>query len=72
MRWPLAGVTAPEKHLLRIRLHGKYPQWKYWMAMPFTAPMPWEAGDGARGLEERMQDLLRQDEQVQRSSSCVQ
>lgn len=42
-RWPLAGVTAPEKHLLRIRLHGKYPQWKYWMAMPFTAPMPWEA-----------------------------
>jgi ABC-type transport system substrate-binding protein len=42
-RWPLAGVTAPEKHLLRIRIHGKYPQWKYWMAMPFTAPMPWEA-----------------------------
>ena len=27
-RWPLAGATAPEKHLLRIRLHGKYPQWK--------------------------------------------
>ncbi len=42
-RWPLVGVTAPEKHLLRIRIHGKYPQWKYWMAMPFTAPMPWEA-----------------------------
>lgn len=37
-----------------------------------AAPMPWEAGDGARGLEERVQDLLRQDEQVQRSSSCVQ
>jgi len=36
-RWPLAGVTAPEKHLLRIRLHGKYPQWKYWMAMPGRA-----------------------------------
>ncbi|MEY8879201.1 MAG: ABC transporter substrate-binding protein [Leptothrix sp. (in: b-proteobacteria)] len=42
-RWPLAGVTAPERHLLRIRLHGKYPQWKYWLAMPFAAPMPWEA-----------------------------
>ncbi len=42
-RWPLAGATAPEKHLLRIRLKGKYPQWNYWMALAFTAPMPWEA-----------------------------
>ncbi len=42
-RWPLAGATAPERHLLRIRLKGKYPQWKYWMALAFTAPVPWEA-----------------------------
>lgn len=42
-RWPLAGVSAPEKHLLRIRIKGKYPQWKYWMAMTFLAPVPWEA-----------------------------
>jgi ABC-type transport system substrate-binding protein len=42
-RWPLAGATAPEKHLLRIRLKGKYPQWKYWMQMTFMAPVPWEA-----------------------------
>ena len=42
-RWPLAGATAPGKHLLRIRLKGKYPQWNYWLALPFTAPMPWEA-----------------------------
>ncbi len=42
-RWPLAGATAPEKHLLRIRLQGKYPQWKYWMQMTFLAPVPWEA-----------------------------
>jgi ABC-type transport system substrate-binding protein len=42
-KWPLAGATAPEKHLLRIRLHGKYPQWKYWMQMTFLAPVPWEA-----------------------------
>jgi len=42
-RWPLAGASAPEKHLLRIRLHGKYPQWKYWMQMTFLAPVPWEA-----------------------------
>jgi ABC-type transport system substrate-binding protein len=42
-RWPLAGASAPEKHLLRIRLKGKYPQWKYWMQMTFLAPVPWEA-----------------------------
>jgi ABC-type transport system substrate-binding protein len=42
-RWPLAGVSAPEKHLLRIRIKGKYPQWNYWMAMTFLSPLPWEA-----------------------------
>jgi ABC-type transport system substrate-binding protein len=42
-KFPLAGAEAPERHLLRIRLKGKYPQWSYWMAMPFVAPVPWEA-----------------------------
>ncbi len=42
-RWPLAGASAPEKHLLRIRIKGKYPQWNYWMSMTFLAPIPWEA-----------------------------
>lgn len=42
-RWPLAGASAPDKHLLRIHLKGKYPQWNYWMAMTFLAPVPWEA-----------------------------
>jgi len=42
-KWPLAGASAPEKHLLRIRIKGKYPQWKYWMQMTFLAPIPWEA-----------------------------
>ncbi len=42
-RWPLAGATALDRYTVRIRLKGKYPQWRYWMAMPFTAPLPWEA-----------------------------
>jgi ABC-type transport system substrate-binding protein len=42
-QWPLAGASAPEKHLLRIRIKGKYLQWSYWMQMTFTAPLPWEA-----------------------------
>ncbi len=42
-RWPLEGAQALDKYTLRIRLKGKYPQWQYWMAMPFLAPIPWEA-----------------------------
>lgn len=42
-QWPLEGAEAVDPHLLRIRLKGKYPQWNYWMAMPFVAPVPWEA-----------------------------
>ena len=42
-RWPLAGVSAPEKHLFRMRVKGKYPQWSYWMTLTFMAPVPWEA-----------------------------
>ncbi|MFQ6710643.1 ABC transporter substrate-binding protein, partial [Bordetella pertussis] len=38
-----AGVQALDAHTLRIRVIGKYPQFKYWLAMTFTAPVPWEA-----------------------------
>jgi ABC-type transport system substrate-binding protein len=27
----------------RIKIKGKYPQLMYWLAMPFFAPIPWEA-----------------------------
>ena len=39
----LPGVKAIDDHTLRIRLNGKYPQFKYWLTMVFTAPVPWEA-----------------------------
>ncbi len=42
-RHPLAGAVALDKYTYRIRVKGKYPQWKYWMTMTFTAPVPWEA-----------------------------
>ena len=35
--------SAPDRYTWRIRLKGKYPQWSYWMALPFLAPVPWEA-----------------------------
>ena len=37
------GVEALDRHTLRIRVKGKYPQFKYWLAMTFFSPIPWEA-----------------------------
>jgi len=41
-RFPLAGVSRVDRHTYRISLHGKYPQFAYWLAMPFFAPVPRE------------------------------
>ena len=38
----LPGVTAIDRYTLRIRVIGKYPQFKYWLAMTFFSPMAWE------------------------------
>src|SRR5690606_25880129 len=35
------GVEAVDSHTLRIRVIGKYPQFRYWLAMTFSAPIPW-------------------------------
>jgi oligopeptide transport system substrate-binding protein len=40
---PMSGVTALNPYQYRIRINGKYPQFLYWLAMSFFAPMPWEA-----------------------------
>ncbi len=39
----LAGAEAIDRYRYRIRIKGKYPQFLYWLTMPFFAPMPWEA-----------------------------
>jgi ABC-type transport system substrate-binding protein len=36
------GVTALDDFTLRIRVKGPYPQFQYWLAMTFTAPIAWE------------------------------
>ncbi len=41
--FPLRGAQALGPHTYRITLHGKYPQFLYWLAMPFFAPIPYEA-----------------------------
>ena len=40
---PMSGVTAINRYQYRIRIKGKYPQFIFWLAMPFFSPMPWEA-----------------------------
>lgn len=42
-QYPFAGAEALDDHTLRIRVKGKYPQFKYWLAMTFFSPIPWEA-----------------------------
>ena len=39
----IAGVRALDARTLEIELAEAYPQILYWFAMPFTAPMAWEA-----------------------------
>jgi oligopeptide transport system substrate-binding protein len=39
----LEGVERVDAQTYRIKVKGKYPQFVYWLAMPFFAAMPWEA-----------------------------
>lgn len=41
--YQLDGVQVVDRYTYRIRIIGKYPQFAYWLAMPFFAPIPWEA-----------------------------
>jgi len=41
--YPLPGVEVVDANTYRIKIYGKYPQFAYWLAMPFFAAMPWEA-----------------------------
>jgi ABC-type transport system substrate-binding protein len=36
-------VERVDAHTYRVTLKGRYPQFVYWLAMPFFAPVPWEA-----------------------------
>lgn len=52
---PMSGVEAIDRYTYRIRLSGSYPQFRYWLAMNFFAPMPWEAErfHAQAGMKER-------------------
>ncbi len=54
-RYPLAGAEVVDRYTYRVTLKGKYPQFLYWLAMPFFAPVPPEADDfyGQPGMAEK-------------------
>ena len=41
--YPLAGAEVVDRYTYRISIKAKYPQFIYWLAMPFFSPIPWEA-----------------------------
>jgi oligopeptide transport system substrate-binding protein len=41
--YPLEGAETVDRYTYRIKIKGKYPQFMYWLAMAFFAPIPWEA-----------------------------
>ena len=53
--FPLAGVEKIDPHTWRIRVKGKYPQFLFWLAMPFFAPVPREVDRfyGQPGMAEK-------------------
>jgi ABC-type transport system substrate-binding protein len=52
---PLEGAEVIDRYRYRIKIHGKYPQLLYWLAMPFFAPVPHEADHfySQAGMQER-------------------
>ncbi len=42
-RYPLPGVEVVDDTTYRVTIRGKYPQFAYWLAMPFFSPLPPEA-----------------------------
>ena len=41
-RYPLAGAEVIDRYTYQVKIKGKYPQFVYWLAMPFFAPVPAE------------------------------
>lgn len=51
----MAGLHVLDDYRYRIRVKGIYPQFIYWLSMPFFSPVPWEADKfySQPGMEER-------------------
>lgn len=54
-QFPLEGAQAIDRYTYQIKIKGKSPQFQYWLAMPFFAPIPVEADRfyHQKGLKEK-------------------
>ncbi len=52
---PMEGLSAIDDYRYKIRVKGVYPQFIYWLSMPFFSPIPWEADKfySQSGMKER-------------------
>ena len=53
--YEMSGARIIDRHSYAVRVRGKYPQFAYWLAMPFFAPVPPEADRfyGQPGMAEK-------------------
>ncbi|HYC47727.1 MAG TPA: ABC transporter substrate-binding protein [Burkholderiales bacterium] len=58
-RFELEGARVIDRYTYVIRVRGKYPQFAYWLAMPFFSPIPPEADRfyGQPGMAEKNLNL---------------
>ncbi len=42
-KYSMSGLKKVDKYTFEITLKGQYPQFLFWLAMPFFSPIPWEA-----------------------------
>ena len=42
-KYSITGAKVVDRYTYEITIKGEYPQFLYWLAMPFFSPMPWEA-----------------------------
>lgn len=54
-KYPMAGLRKLDDYSFEITIKGQYPQFLFWLAMPFFAPIPWEADCfySQSGMEEK-------------------
>jgi len=54
-KYDFPGARVIDDHTYEIRITEKYPQFRFWLAMSFFAPVPWEADVfyGQPGMKER-------------------
>ncbi len=41
-QYPMTGLHKIDNYTFEITLKGQYPQFMFWLAMPFFSPVPWE------------------------------